>query len=312
MSEEDLKMPLLRHWIELGLHSKEKATTAPVLHHYTDAVGLHGIVSSNVLWATEAQFSNDLSEQQYAIEIARQVIDEVWKGRDNIGEWEQLLRERMTELFTGSFAIFTHPYLVSFREDGDLLSQWRAYSRKSGFSLAFNALVKDGTTRIRCDGAFRTLLRKVIYDPELQRRNLRQLVERFVTLANSLSHAPSSAEGGKAHTELVLIVILEFSDWACTVKHAAFSEEREWRLVALPVPGDPNKSHDAVMIRATPELLLPYVVLKPGEGERLPFTEVRCGPGRLQSESAKAVRVLLRRHGYPELPITTSSIPLRV
>lgn len=101
----------------------------------------------------------------------------------------------MKQLFTGSLAIFRHLYLVSFCEDGDLLSRWRAYGRKSGFSLPFDPRTKDGTKRVRCDVFFRSLVKKVEYDRDAQKRKLRQLAETFIKLANSLPYSPNSQEG---------------------------------------------------------------------------------------------------------------------
>lgn len=46
----------------------------PQLSHYTTAEGLLGICRSNSLWATCAQYSNDLSEVEYAREIASALI----------------------------------------------------------------------------------------------------------------------------------------------------------------------------------------------------------------------------------------------
>jgi hypothetical protein len=34
--------------------------------------------------------------------------------------------------------------------------------------------------------------------------------------------------------ELSLLLVLEMTDWACAVKHKAFSEEKEWRIITYP------------------------------------------------------------------------------
>ena len=309
MAEAEVEMPVLHRWVKIVEGKRDPETQAPVLHHYTDAVGLHGIISSNVLWATEAQFSNDLSEQQYAIQMGLEVVEAVWKTRVNLGPWEEFLRDSMKQVFSGSFANLTQPYLVSFCENGDLLSQWRAYSRRSGFSLAFGPLTKDGSLVVRGGDGFRTILRKVIHEPVEQRERLSVLAERFIKVVETLPVPASSDEGSGLRSELLLLLILEMTDWACTVKHAAFSEEQEWRLVAFPMLA--AKARENIMVRATPESLLPYVILQPASGQKLPIVEIRCGPSRLQQESAKAVGVLLRRHGYPAVPVPSSAIPLR-
>ena len=72
---------VLSRWLDILKGEPDRVPEAPVLHHYTDAFGLHGIITSNCLWATAAQFSNDLSEIQYAVSMAHPVIDEVWQHK---------------------------------------------------------------------------------------------------------------------------------------------------------------------------------------------------------------------------------------
>lgn len=305
--EETDVLPVLARWFDIQ-EGEGEPPKVPILHHYTDAIGLHGIISSNSLWATAAQFSNDLSETQYAVSVAREVVTEVWPGKKNLTGWDQLLYEHVVQVFGDPPRDFSQSFLVSFCEDGDLLSQWRAYGRKAGFSIAFSSLMGGDKVLLRAGEGFRTLVRKVIYDPGFQRERLRLLLEKFVELVRGFQHPPNAAEGNTLHAELSLILIFELTDWACTVKHNAFSEEREWRLVTFPTFGE---SPD-VLVRPTPDLLLPYIELRPQRGRKLPVVEIRCGPSRLQQESAHAAGILLRRHGHAATQVTRSDIPLRV
>src|SRR2546428_422966 len=72
---------------------------APILPHYTDAFGVHGIISSNCLWATATQFSNDLSEIECAVSIAIEIIKEMWGSKKNMSPWEKVPAERLVQLF---------------------------------------------------------------------------------------------------------------------------------------------------------------------------------------------------------------------
>jgi hypothetical protein len=302
---------MLDRWLDILSDEPNRIPDVRLLYHYTDAIGLHGIISSHRLWATAAQFSNDLSEIDYALTLAREVIKEVWGHKASLSAWEQLLRDHVQGFFAGPFPDFNQPFLVSFCEDGDLLSQWRAYGHRTGFSLGFK-LYDGESVLVRCEKGFRTLLRKVVYDPDVQRERLRLVLEKLIKLANDVSDDPLTDEknGNPLHSELSLILILELSEWASTVKHNAFSEEREWRLISFPAQ---SAKVGGVSIRATSELLVPYMILGAvGGNSRLPIVEVRCGPSPLQSESARAVGILLTKQGYGSLPITCSKIPLRV
>jgi len=308
-----LKTLVLDSWMDILEGEPERVADVPILHHYTDAAGLHGIVSSHRLWATAAQFSNDLSEIEYALTTACEVIEDTWKGRKTLSAWEHMLHAHLQRFFAAPFPDFNQSFLVSFCEEGDLLSQWRAYGHRSGFSLAFKLRAGESDL-LRCEKAFRTLLRKVIYDPAAQRQRLNFLFKRLIKLVNGFQSTPSSDEkhGGKLHVELSLILILELTDWACSVKHNAFSEEREWRLISFTNFGAKVEKNVGVLVRPTPEFLIPYMVLRSTKSARLPIVEVRCGPSRLQAELARAATILLNKEGYGSVSIEYSKIPLRI
>src|SRR5215471_8224432 len=116
---------VMDRWLELLKDEPLRMTNAPLLHHYTDAFGVQGIISSNSLWATATQFSNDLSEIEYAVSIATDVIDEVWGSKKKMTPWERVLAQHLTQLFNTPLHRFGQPFIASFCEDGDLLSQWR-------------------------------------------------------------------------------------------------------------------------------------------------------------------------------------------
>jgi hypothetical protein len=109
------------------------------ISHYTDATGLHGIITSGQLWATHINYLNDLQEFRYARQIIGRVLDEYARRAEGVE-----LQQRLTKLRGACEANFAHwennvdPYVVCFCEDGNLLSQWRAYGANgSGFSLQF-------------------------------------------------------------------------------------------------------------------------------------------------------------------------------
>src|SRR5580658_8575649 len=80
---------VMDRWLDLLKHEPPRMVASPILHHYTDAFGLHGILSSNCLWATATQFSNDLSEIEYAVSIAIEVLKETWGSKKTMSPWER-------------------------------------------------------------------------------------------------------------------------------------------------------------------------------------------------------------------------------
>jgi hypothetical protein len=229
--------------------------------------------------------------------------------------WEKLLAEHLVQIFASPLHTFGQPFIVSFCEDGDLLSQWRAYGRTSGFSLAFSPLSQADEVQLISKDGFRTMVKRVVYDHVKQRARLRFLLKHLIKLVNGFSFAPTPSQGASAHVELSLLLILEMTDWACAVKHRAFSEEKEWRIITYPkgatLVGARPENYEGVSVRPTSKLLLPYMILEPSR-KRLPLIEIRCGPSEFQEQSARAMNILLLKHGYKHLPVTLSEVPLRV
>jgi hypothetical protein len=308
---------VLDRWFDLLKGERSRMPDAPVLHHYTNSFGIHGILTSNSLWATATQFSNDLSEIQYAVAIALNVVQELWSNKKRIGQWEQFLAQHVMHVLTTPLHTFGQAFIVSFCEEGDLLSQWRAYGDSSGFSLAFRSLCKGGDVRLACTNGIRTMVKRVVYDPAKQRTRVRHVLGNFIKLVNRFPFAVHSPKGAAAHLEVANLLLLELTDWACSVKHHAFSEEREWRIITYParatlVPTG-AQNFEGVLVRPTPKLLLPYMVLEPAaQKKRLPLLGIRCGPSQFQEQSARALDIQLRKTGYRNLPVTLSRVPLRV
>jgi len=307
---------VMDRWLDILEGEPPRMVEPPVLHHYTDAFGVHGIITSNTLWATATQFSNDRSEIDYAAAVAIEVIEELWGRKKNLSLWEGFLAEHLVKIFATPLHAFGQPFIVSFCEDGDLLSQWRAYGRTSGFSLAFPPLFERDTMRLVCKNGFRTMIKKVVYDPKSQRARLQFLFKHLIQLVSEFTFSPTSAQGASAHMELSLLLLLEMTDWASVVKHQSFSEEKEWRIITYPkgatLHGVKQPTYKGVSIRPTSKLLLPYMILEPSSGSKLPIVEVRCGPSEFQEQSSRALRILLRNAGYKDAEVAFSGAPLRV
>ena len=252
-----------------------------VLYHYTSPAALVGILSENRLRATNFLTHNDHSELIYGLDIAAKRLEErlrekklATKLRRRFGE----LLERLQQLRLEDIGA----YYASLSENGNLLSQWRTYAGTQGFALGFRAMQKRELTFRTEDDAPLELCR-VLYDSAEQAKAIDEAIE------------SSTA----ALDELVGI--------ASAIKHAGFSEEREWRITFHP----PRLTEaDATMfrIRAEGTDLVSYVELLPRSGV-LPISCVVCGPGVYVSAARQALQLLLKQSGYRDVEIETSDIP---
>jgi hypothetical protein len=241
------------------------------LFHYTTATGLLGILNSRTLWATEVPYLNDASEFRYAGELFDEAVSKLNPGTLSLSGWKRVLS---IDGVLDSFAC----HVACFCEEGDLLSQWRAYGGNgTGYTLAFDV---PKLRALNFDGE-EPLLGRVIYDRDTQlliiKQHLEQALAPFLQddlLVNIEREEPERTmqrverfkvlfEGSIASAGSALFAVSAF------LKFPRFSEEKEWRLVSL---GYFERPH---LLFGTSRGVLPRVSL-----------ELGFFSGRLFSESA--------------------------
>ncbi|WP_147447705.1 DUF2971 domain-containing protein [Solirubrobacter pauli] len=230
----------------------------PRLWHYTDSGGALGMLAQRELWATHALFMNDASELRLAYPMLRDALEvarQQMPGND-------LLTLITEELGTVVSSLPDDPeiYAVCFCEEGDLLGQWRAYGvAGGGYAVGF-----DGPS-IQSDSisTYGLSLTRVIYDPDQQRQLAQKLVDGSIgAWVHHVNRQPQNdAE------ESLKVVAESFSHLAQSfgyqIKDAAFSEEREWRLIYA---REPDGVVDAARrrFRSGARGLVPYVPIPMG------------------------------------------------
>ncbi|HVM76461.1 MAG TPA: DUF2971 domain-containing protein [Candidatus Saccharimonadales bacterium] len=288
-------------------------TPPPILYHYTDARGLDGILKGNSLWASAAYFLNDSSEIEYGCQILLNEL-RTWlePNRENKCFTAQVLRG-INELFgnVGSrLSRSINIYVACFCEQGNLLSQWRAYGQGGGYAIGFRSPL-DAT--MRSNGPHTLRLSKVIYD------KLRQ-TERVGTLLRDAILAVNEAFGDQQVDDLNLLgdtvwMIQELIlDEIVRFKHPAFLDEREWRLVARFDPRTTigpaeNINEPFFHFRNSNGYMIPYIVLKP-TAARLPVVSIRFGPSMDFRRYENSTRLFLADAGYPQVDLTGSDLPV--
>ena len=272
-----------------------------LLYHYTSVEGLRGIATSGVLWATSIHHLNDTQELHHALKLASRAIRSY--RPESLTTPQQSLCLQMMEYV---YKLRCLPlYIASFSEEGDLLSQWRAYCpAEGGCSIGFSAprvlsLAKSkGFTLYPC-----------IYDREEQRDLVQFVVGSYLGFLKGLPDSlGSSAEGLVRSAAFYFVGALVRI--APLLKHPAFFEEREWRLVGLGAPaGDPVKS------RCVSNALVPYREVRlaqAGFDASSVIRKVVIDPRRRPPASVAATREILNAQGMCKCDIVASEVPLRV
>ena len=262
-----------------------------VLFHYTTQEGLLGIINTRSLWITSVRHLSDSMEFAYTIELVRDKLNHKLRAEHGpfnsyygaiLGKLDAL--KDMT-LFVGSFS-----------EEGDLLSQWRAYASNGiGFSIGFQF---DYLKRLAESQQLR-IVRCIYKESEHA-----AVVEKLINFGATLVKDDESQAG-----EVVFYTGLY--QVAPALKHPSFSEEREWRIVSN--VSWPNTV--SPKFRTGKSMLIPYRGFDLAfQGEKMPISRIIVGPTPHMSLSVSSLFYLLASSENVEphsWTIVPSSVPYR-
>jgi len=197
------------------------------LFHYTNQSGLLGIVQSKSIWVTHCEYLNDQREFFHALDIVVTELEERVQKSSGVDQtmWQEMLH-----------GIKGHPAMnvcvCSFSEDGDSLSQWRAYGgATSGYSLGI-----PGDLVLRAATANTCRLAKCIYDPDEQRDLVRILVEEV--FQENVARKERERTGTQTPNDEDVpeggFLPARLNRYAPVIKHHKFSDESEWRVISRP------------------------------------------------------------------------------
>ncbi len=220
------------------------------LYHYTSFTGLLGIVGSGALWASDIRYMNDSAELKHTADLIRtEITRRIGAGHRKPDLLNQFL-DWVTHRITNGHMLFA----ASFRANGNLLSQWRGYSRLGkGVSLGF-----DPDYILRCAEKQSFQIGKCVYSSKSQERLISQIVDAVEVLAEG--HQPDGHIEGRTDVCSYHCIFQQIeSDLlriAAMLKHPSFREEEEWRIVS-PVITDYVEA--PVLFRESASMLVPYI-----------------------------------------------------
>ncbi len=271
-----------------------------VLYHYTSAQGLLGIIRSRSVWATNIRFMNDSKEYGLALELADGAISErlsAATGACDQGLYH-VLRESLEH--AQSFEI----YVSSFSENGDQLSQWRGYCPGgTGYALGFAAeALRGGTPSVTS-----RFLAPCVYPIEDQEALVNAVMGALLEFAES-GHRHDPDNRDRVYREVFKLFGTLLALVAPVIKHRAFGEEAEWRLVSMASAFPP----DALAFRPGRSTLVPYFEHRLiGDEQRLNIQEIIVGPTPHPRLAKHAVDECLQHQGVAQALVRSSRVPYR-
>ena len=292
-NDEYLNEKINKHLSELDQYTNfNKNSKIDYLYHYTDINGCLGILNNKTLWASNAFFLNDSSEINYGLELSYPLFKSFYSSLKS-ERAKEILKEFNDDF--PEFVLSSNLFLISFCEDGDLLSQWRGYSQNNdGVSIRFNLPILRTFPKVN--------LLKVVYDENIQINILNHLFELLNELIEYL-------EKGKNISFLPYFTlwISIFTTMILTLKDCSFSEEKEWRIIYNHDAAGNNKN---IEYRIRNNYILPYIQIDKLNLIDL-VNEITIGPSSSFNIIIKSINYFLYMNNYHFIGINQSKIPYR-
>jgi Protein of unknown function (DUF2971) len=235
-SSEDGNIETGRYVREHDEYLRQLRKDGGVVYHYTSLEALHGIVKQGALWASDASHLNDRAELRYALENMRHLMSGSRHQSSNQQPLDAIFRPGLAR-----------QYVACFSKARDQLSQWRAYGRQIGVSIAFDRSHLDSALRVQ---------RGEIFDCRyLKSQEFSILREDLEIILQALSQPGALNEKGEliniaVQNELTQKVI----KIATYIKHPSFAEEQEVRLA---FPSD--QAFESIRFRSSHQSLVPFL-----------------------------------------------------
>jgi len=284
------------------------------LYHYCSTATFHSIITSRSIWLSSLNQSNDKNEGRMISEAVSRLAE-----KDNLSTeiTENLLTAvaNLESLFTG--------FGFCLSQDGDLLSQWRGYAEDGkGVSIGFNRAYLDWIVKSNSAKKFYLSLLKVEYESDKHEQLVYQAYTEMRDLLESeeefLSDIPSSlSKESEEYTRLTelqgrmaMLTMLKAAMTAYNevflLKHRAFSEEKEWRLLHT----DGLTSSSKCNFRAGDDGIIPYKPCKIRNGPYNPITKVILGPRH--NTPIEVIENYLIQKGFGGIEVIKSCAPYRI
>jgi len=273
------------------------------LYHYTSFSGLLGIVGIRALWASDIRYMNDSSELKHTADLLRTEISR----RLGAGHGRHHLFDQFLDWFTYRITNGHMLFASSFRANGNLLSQWRGYSRLGkGVSLGFSP-----DYILRCAGHHSFQIGRCIYDCEQQKQLIRRVVDAVESLAEAHGLDGDGRSNESSYLSIFQLIESDLLRIAAILKHPSFREEEEWRIVS-PVVTDYLAA--PVLFREGTSMLVPYIQfqLMAENDSPICLDHMFLGPTPNITISMNSLTMFLAKNGIqPRNGISYCQIPFR-
>lgn len=303
-------------------------TPEGLLFHYTSSDRFIKMLEKGNLRASNLWFMNDGSELTYAEQLLEGLISHYGhrSGAEAVQEAFQKVTERLNPLREDLYDAYA--FCVS-EVDNDL-SQWRAYGDDGrGVAVGFDPDALKNQARVGDDSEID--LMEVTYDHDDQHEDISELARDYVELIYEMTRDADGNVAERRRDQAARSLQNVLPLFLIAFKPRFFNVEQEWRLVYTSIY-EPEEDIGIPEFRESHGRVIPYVEIT-FEGGKLPITEVVQGPlqwdsyvhrrrgdvpGREFHEhfirgkapETRSLEQILHKHGYDDVKVGASRIPL--
>ena len=227
----------------------------PIIYHYTNDMGLKGILETGQLWLTDIFSLNDPSELTHGFSVAINALTS--RIANDFLAGQKFAKNFAAFAQQGAISKTAHFFMCSFSSCGDDLGQWRAYADNGrGFALGFDAkALENGFTKKGEETIPNNTTFHITYKDAQLFGIQSQIVEKM--------HNLISLPGGRGlqnatitvyMAELQMLLTLYMLQTTLFFKHEAYANEREFRFLQIHKANEPP----TVKVRTRPYVLVKY------------------------------------------------------
>ena len=285
----------------------------PIIYHYTNDVGLRGILETGQLWLTDIFNLNDPSELNHGFTRAIEVLNRLVANRSS--ESKEFAR-RLTYLAEQKgIQDSAHFFVCSFSSCGDDLGQWRAYADNGrGYAVGFDAaalelgFVKGETAIANSDASYAATFPITYKDAELAKIH-QNIIEKMLGLI-SMPHGRNLQDGEIESyiRDLSVSVMVHTMHAALFFKHEAYNNEKEHRFLEMYSAVAPPSN---MKLRSRPYSLIKYKEFDWRSVASKALRQIVVGPAADHKKASQFARDCLRSFHPETVPINCSVIPYR-
>lgn len=292
-----------------------------ILFHYTNEVGLQGILQNKCLWATDVFSTNDKSEVLLGKKLFNRYIEEWLQTNDrsilafrNLQYVEENII-RNPDYFKGIFLTCFSSTKDEYVLDNGLLSQWRGYG---SYAIKFKKdILQEEIKKPNYDYSLMSDLdedvryyyeedyKKIEEDKSLSIDEFKKFIstDEWMKIEQKLKAGEKKSDQQEdiISNAAALALIPKFF-----IKHKGFEEEKERRIVVLPKKESDKKIHFHAPYKSHIKLFEkePEIITKA-------IQEIIIGPVSDKKAAERWVRGMLEEFGYKDVKVKCSGIPFR-